>query len=52
MLQWLQDAVSRARAVTDHPVPTHVARVGLVAYGALHLLIGWLAVRLAWHRRR
>ena len=25
----------------------HAARVGLVAYGAVHLLIGWLAVQLA-----
>ena len=41
----------RAREVTDHPVLTHVARVGLVAYGAMHLLIGWLAVRLAWGAR-
>jgi hypothetical protein len=25
-----------------------VARVGLVAYGVVHLLIGWLAAQLAW----
>src|SRR5664279_6032632 len=25
-----------------------VARVGLIAYGVVHLLIGWLAVRIAW----
>jgi Domain of Unknown Function (DUF1206) len=36
-----------ARGVTDHPVLEAVARVGLVAYGVLHLLIGWLAVQLA-----
>jgi hypothetical protein len=36
------------RAVTDHPVLTHVARIGLVAYGAMHFLIGYLAIRLAW----
>ncbi|WNV74239.1 DUF1206 domain-containing protein [Geodermatophilus sp. DSM 44513] len=36
-----------AREVTDHPVLEAVARVGLVAYGVLHLLIGWLAVELA-----
>jgi hypothetical protein len=41
-------AVGRAREVTDHPVLTQVARVGLIAYGAMHLVIGWLAVRLAW----
>jgi len=25
-----------------------IARVGLVAYGSVHLLIGWLAVQIAW----
>jgi hypothetical protein len=25
-----------------------VARVGLISYGVVHLLIGWLAVQLAW----
>jgi hypothetical protein len=25
-----------------------VARAGLVAYGVVHLLIGWLAVQIAW----
>jgi len=47
----LSTLLRRAREVTDHPVLTHVARVGLVAYGAMHLLIGWLAVRLAWGAR-
>jgi len=47
----VRDAVRGAREVTDHPVLTQVARVGLVAYGAMHLLIGWLAVRLAWGDR-
>jgi hypothetical protein len=51
--QRVHDAVSRAREVTDHPVLEHLARVGLVAYGVLHVLIGWLASRIAWsaHRR-
>jgi hypothetical protein len=40
--------VNRARDVTDHPVLTHIARVGLIAYGAMHLLIAWLAGQLAW----
>ncbi|WP_245159146.1 DUF1206 domain-containing protein [Blastococcus sp. TF02A-35] len=40
-------AVERARGVTDHPVLTHLARVGLVAYGAMHLLIAFLAARMA-----
>ena len=39
--------VENAREVTDHPLLEAVARVGLVAYGVLHLLIGWLAVQLA-----
>lgn len=26
----------------------HLARIGLIAYGLVHLLIGWLAVQLAW----
>ncbi|MCZ2817968.1 DUF1206 domain-containing protein [Modestobacter sp. VKM Ac-2984] len=46
--QRVHDAVARAREVTDHPVLEHLARVGLVAYGVLHLLIGWLASRIAW----
>jgi hypothetical protein len=48
LLQRVHDAVARAREVTDHPVLTHLARVGLVAYGLLHVLIGWLAFRIAW----
>jgi hypothetical protein len=26
----------------------HLARIGLIAYGVVHLLIAWLAVQLAW----
>jgi len=48
VLQRVHDAVARAREVTDHPVLTQLARVGLVAYGVLHVLIGWLAFRIAW----
>jgi uncharacterized protein DUF1206 len=51
VLQRVHDAVSRAREVTDHPVLEHLARVGLVAYGVLHVLIGWLAIRIAWSVR-
>jgi hypothetical protein len=50
MLDRVHGAVGRAREVTDHPVLTHVARLGLVAYGLMHLLIAWLALRLAWGR--
>ncbi|GAA3159489.1 DUF1206 domain-containing protein [Blastococcus jejuensis] len=48
LLDRVHGAVDRAREVTDHPVLTHVARVGLIAYGAMHLLIGYLALRMAW----
>jgi hypothetical protein len=48
VLQRVHDAVARAREVTDHPVLEHLARVGLLAYGVLHVLIGWLALRIAW----
>ena len=43
--------VGRVREITDSPVLTSLARVGLVAYGAMHLLIGYLAARLAWGLR-
>jgi hypothetical protein len=48
LLDRVHGVVGRAREVTDHPVLTHVARIGLIAYGAMHLLIGYLAARLAW----
>jgi Domain of Unknown Function (DUF1206) len=48
LLDRVHGVVERARTVTDHPVLTHVARIGLIAYGAMHFLIGYLAVRLAW----
>lgn len=51
LLDRVHGAVGRAREVTDHPVLTHVARLGLVAYGAMHLLIGYLAARSAWGAR-
>ena len=43
----LRDLVDRIRRVTDHPWLVHLARAGLVAYGAMHLLIGFLALRMA-----
>ncbi|SFL34273.1 DUF1206 domain-containing protein [Geodermatophilus ruber] len=47
LLDRVHRAAESAREVTDHPVLEAVARVGLVAYGAMHLLIGWLALQLA-----
>lgn len=35
----------------DAPDRDHLARVGLVAYGVVHLLLGWLAVQLALGHR-
>ncbi len=48
LLDRLRGVVDGAREVTDHPVLSAVARVGLIAYGVVHLLIAWLALRLAW----
>jgi hypothetical protein len=47
LLDRVHAAVEQAREVTDHPVLTHLARIGLVAYGAMHLLIAVLAARMA-----
>ncbi|CCG04461.1 DUF1206 domain-containing protein [Blastococcus saxobsidens] len=43
----LRDLVDRVRRVTDSPWLTHLARAGLIAYGAMHLLIAFLALRMA-----
>jgi Domain of Unknown Function (DUF1206) len=47
LLDRVHRVVESAREVTDHPVLAAVARAGLVAYGAVHLLIAWLAGQLA-----
>ena len=41
-------ASGKARQAGDSASLELVARAGLVAYGVVHLLIGWLAVRIAW----
>lgn len=38
----------KAEQVGDSASLEVLARVGLIAYGVVHLLIGWLAVQLAW----
>ena len=43
------DAMSRAEQATDSAPLELLARVGLVAYGLVHLLIGWLALQIAWN---
>ncbi len=48
LLERVHGVVDRARGVTDHPVLEFVARVGLIAYGVMHFLIAYLALRLAW----
>jgi len=40
--------VSSARQAGDSEGLEHLARVGLIAYGVVHLLIAWLALQLAW----
>ncbi|WP_222195408.1 DUF1206 domain-containing protein [Modestobacter italicus] len=42
------DTVSAAGRAGDSDALEHLARVGLVAYGVVHLLIAWLALQLAW----
>jgi hypothetical protein len=37
-----------ARSAGEHPVVEHGARLGLAANGLLHLLIAWIALRVAW----
>jgi hypothetical protein len=37
-----------AERVGDSALLEGLARVGLVAYGVVHLLIGWLALQIAW----
>jgi hypothetical protein len=41
-------ASSKAEQAGDSASLELVARAGLVAYGVVHLLIGWLAVQIAW----
>jgi len=42
------DAVGKAEQVGDSAALEVIARAGLVAYGLVHLLIGWLALKIAW----
>jgi hypothetical protein len=41
-------AQDTAREAADSDVLEHLARVGLIAYGLVHLLVAWLALQLAW----
>lgn len=41
-------AQDTARRAADSDALEHLARVGLIAYGVVHLLVAWLAIQLAW----
>jgi hypothetical protein len=41
-------AMGSARQAGDSDALEHLARVGLIAYGVVHLLVAWLALQLAW----
>ena len=42
------DAGNKAEQVGDSKALEVLARVGLVAYGVVHFLVGWLALQIAW----
>ena len=42
------DLTSTARRAGDHPVVEKGARLGYAMGGLIHLLIGWIAIKLAW----
>ena len=46
------ETTGRAAAAADRAGNSealeHLARIGLIAYGVVHLLIAWLAIQLAW----
>ena len=41
-------AMGSARRAGDSDGLEHLARIGLLAYGVVHLLVAWLALQLAW----
>jgi len=46
--QGAKKASSAGQSAADSPVLTGLARVGLVAYGIVHVLVAWIAVQMAW----
>lgn len=42
------DVSSAARRAGDHPVVEWGARLGYVVVGLIHLIIAWIAIKLAW----
>ncbi|RBY91021.1 DUF1206 domain-containing protein [Blastococcus sp. TF02A-30] len=43
-----QRSAGRVLGAADGDGLEHLARVGLIAYGVVHLLLAWLALQLAW----
>jgi hypothetical protein len=41
-------AMGSAGRAGDSDALEHLARIGLIAYGVVHLLVAWLALQLAW----
>ncbi len=41
-------ALGAARQAGNSDALEHLARIGLLAYGVVHLLVAWLALQLAW----
>jgi len=41
-------AMGSARQAGDSSGLEHLARIGLLAYGVVHVLVAWLALQLAW----
>src|SRR3712207_213440 len=41
-------AAGAAGRAGDSDALEHLARIGLIAYGVVHLLLAWLALQLAW----
>ena len=41
-------ATGGARGAGDSDALENLARIGLVAYGVVHVLVAWLAIQLAW----
>ncbi len=40
--------MSATQDVRDHDALEHGARVGLIAYGVVHVIVAWITVQLAW----
>lgn len=40
--------MNKAKQASDSASLELLARIGLIAYGVVHLLIGWLALQIAW----